>query len=94
MISNILPILAAAVAPATEAAAETAAAPAAETVTEQAPAVADKPILENTLENTGEVLKQIDEQGIGFFTNLWNNHSDDVIQIGRASCRERVSVAV
>ena len=79
MISNILPFLAAAVAPATETAAA-AAAPAAETATEQATAVADKPILENTLQNTGEVLKQIDEQGLGFFTNLWNNHSDDVIR--------------
>ena len=75
MTFNISAILAAAAAPATEAAAETAAAaaPAAETAS-------SKPILESTLENTGEVFKQIDEQGIGFFTNLWNNHSDDVIR--------------
>jgi len=73
MISNFLPILAAAVAPAAETATETAATPVAETAS-------SKPILENTLENTGEVFKQIDEQGLGFFTNLWNNHSDDVFR--------------
>ena len=40
-----------------------------------------KPILEDKLEDAGNVVRQIHEQGPGFFTNLWNNHSDDVIRL-------------
>ena len=40
-----------------------------------------QPILEGKLEDAGNVVKQIHEQGPGFFTNLWNNHSDDVIRL-------------
>ena len=76
MISCILPILAAAVAPATETAAETVA-PATEAVAAAQP---KQSLLESQLSETGNVVRQIDEQGIGFFTNLWNNHSDDVIR--------------
>lgn len=76
MISSILPILAAAVAPATETAAETVA-PATEAVAAAQP---KQSLLESQLSETGNVVRQIDEQGIGFFTNLWNNHSDDVIR--------------
>ena len=33
------------------------------------------------MSETGNVVRQIHEQGPGFFTNLWNNHSDDVIRL-------------
>ncbi len=73
MISSILPILAAAVAPAAETATETAAETAAGAQPKQS-------LLESQLSEADNVVRQIDEQGIGFFTNLWNNHSDDVIR--------------
>ena len=39
-----------------------------------------QPILEGKLEDAGEMVRQIHEQGSGFFANLWNNHSDDVFR--------------
>ena len=49
---------------------------------EAAPATAQQKqsLLESQLSETGNVVRQIHEQGPGFFTNLWNNHSDDVIR--------------
>ena len=73
MISSILPILATAVAPAAETATETAAETAANAQPKQS-------LLESHLSEADNVVRQIDEQGLGFFTNLWNNHSDDVIR--------------
>ena len=72
MISSILPILAAAVAPAAAAAAE----PAAAATTAQQ----KQSLLESQLNEADNMVRQIQEQGPGFFTNLWNNHSDDVIR--------------
>ena len=37
-------------------------------------------LLEGQLNEADNVVRQIQEQGTGFFTNLWNNHSDDVIR--------------
>ena len=37
-------------------------------------------LLESHLNEADDVVRQIHEQGAGFFTNLWNNHSDDVIR--------------
>ena len=77
---SIPAILAAAAAPAADTVAETAA-PAAEQLTAAAETAPSKqPILENTLEDAGAMFKQMHEQGPGFFTNLWNNHSDDIIR--------------
>jgi len=36
-------------------------------------------LIEGQLNEADNVVRQIHEQGAGFFTNLWNNHSDDVI---------------
>ena len=49
---------------------------------ETAPATAQQKqsLLESQLSETGNVVRQIHEQGPGFFSNLWNNHSDDVIR--------------
>ena len=69
-----------AVAPAT-AAAETAPATAEAAVTT---AQQKQSLLESQLSETGNVVRQIHEQGPGFFTNLWNNHSDDVIRFVKA----------
>ena len=38
-------------------------------------------LLESHLNEADDVVRQIHEQGTGFFTNLWNNHSDDVIRL-------------
>ena len=53
---------------------------------EAAPATAQQKqsLLESQLSETGNVVRQIHEQGPGFFTNLWNNHSDDVIRFVKA----------
>ena len=69
MILNILPILAVAVAPATGDAA-------------QPPVNARQidSVLESRLNEADQVVHQIEDQGIGFFPNLWNNHSDDIIR--------------
>ncbi len=50
---------------------------------ENAPATVQQKqsLLESHLSETGNVVRQIHEQGPGFFTNLWNNHSDDVIRL-------------
>ena len=37
-------------------------------------------LLESQLNEADDVVRQIHEQGTGFFANLWNNHSDDVIR--------------
>jgi len=49
---------------------------------ETAPATAQQKqsLLESHLNETGNVVRQIHEQGPGFFTNLWDKHSDDVIR--------------
>ena len=36
--------------------------------------------IESFLNDADNGVRQIHEQGSGFFTNLWNNHSDDVIR--------------
>lgn len=41
-------------------------------------------LLESHLNEADNVVRQIHEQGPGFFTNLWNNHSDDVIRFVKA----------
>ncbi|MBR4717346.1 MAG: mechanosensitive ion channel family protein, partial [Lentisphaeria bacterium] len=53
---------------------------------ETAPATAQQKqsLLESQLSETGNVVRQIHEQGPGFFTNLWNNHSDDIIRFVKA----------
>lgn len=38
-------------------------------------------LLENHLNEADNVVRQIQEQGTGFFTNMWNNHSDDVLRL-------------
>ena len=43
-------------------------------------AQSNQSILENQLNEADNVVRQIQEQGPGFFTNLWNNHSDDIIR--------------
>ena len=49
---------------------------------ETAPATAQQKqsLLESQLNEADSVVRQIHEQGTGFFANLWNNHSDDVIR--------------
>ena len=49
---------------------------------ETAPATAQQKqsLLESHLNETGNVVRQIHEQGPGFFSNLWEKHSDDVIR--------------
>ena len=71
MFLNILPILATETTPGNESAVDNA--------TEIAGQSA-KPILEGRIEDAGNVVKQIHEQGPGFFADLWNKHSDDVIR--------------
>lgn len=70
-----------AVQPATAEAAETAPATAEAAVTA---AQQKQSLLESHLSETGNVVRQIHEQGPGFFSNLWNNHSDDVIRFVKA----------
>ncbi len=41
-------------------------------------------LLESHLNETGNVVRQIHEQGPGFFSNLWEKHSDDVIRFVKA----------
>ena len=60
------------------AAAAEAVAPAAET--SAMTAQQKQSILESQLNEADNVVRQIQEQGTGFFANLWNNHSDDVIR--------------
>ena len=64
------------------AAAADAVAPAAETATETAPMTAQQKqsLLESQLNEADNVVRQIQEQGTGFFANLWDKHSDDVIR--------------
>ena len=52
---------------------------------ETAPATAQQKqsLLESHLNEADDVVRQIHEQGSGFFANLWNNHSDDVIRFVR-----------
>ena len=52
--------------------------PAAEAAVSQAQP--HQPLLENKLQDAGEVVRQIHEQGPGFFADLWSKHSDDVIR--------------
>ncbi len=66
-----------AVQPAAAAAAETAPATA---ETAAATAQQRQSLLESHLNNADSMVRQIQEQGPGFFTNLWNNHSDDIIR--------------
>ena len=56
--------------------------PAAEAAAETAPATAHQKqsLLESHLNETGNMVRQIHEQGPGFFSNLWEKHSDDVIR--------------
>ena len=42
-----------------------------------------QPIVENLMQDTRSTLEQIHEQGPGFFANLWEQHSDDVIRFVR-----------
>ena len=60
--------------------------PAAAAAAETAPATAQQKqsLLESHLSETENMVRQIHEQGPGFFTNLWNNHSDDVIRFVKA----------
>ena len=55
-------------------------------VAEAAPATAQQKqsLLESQLSETGNVVRQIHEQGPGFFSNLWEKHSDDVIRFVKA----------
>ena len=64
------------------AAAAEAVAPAAETAAETSAKTAQQKqsLLESQLNEADSVVRQIHEQGPGFFANLWNNHSDDVIR--------------
>ena len=71
---SIPAILAAAASPAVESAAETA-------VTTADQAQPKQSLLESHLNEADSVVRQIQEQGSGFFTNLWNNHSDDVTRL-------------
>lgn len=56
------------------------------TAAETAPATAQQKqsLLESHLNETGNVVRQIHEQGPGFFSNLWEKHSDDVIRFVKA----------
>ncbi|MBR4254117.1 MAG: mechanosensitive ion channel family protein [Lentisphaeria bacterium] len=56
------------------AAEKTAAAPSATTVPQK------QSLLESQLNEADSVVRQIQEQGTGFFSNLWDKHSDDVIR--------------
>jgi len=42
-----------------------------------------QPIVENLVQDTRSTLEQLHEQGPGFFSNLWEQHSDDVIRLVR-----------
>ncbi len=66
----LLAAAAEAVAPATAESAETAA----------AAAQRRQSLLESHLNDADSVVRQLQEQGPGFFSNLWNNHSDDIIR--------------
>ena len=50
---------------------------------ETAPATAQQKqsLLESHLNETGNMVRQIHEQGPGFFSNLWEKHSDDIIHL-------------
>ena len=59
-----------------------AAAEAVQPAAEAAPATAQQKqsLLESHLNEADSVVRQIQEQGPGFFSNLWEKHSDDVIR--------------
>ena len=42
-----------------------------------------QPIVENLMQDTRSTLEQLHEQGPGFFANLWEQHSDDVLRLVR-----------
>ena len=56
-----------------------AAEPAADAVSSQP----KQPIVENIMQDTRSTLEQLHEQGPGFFSNLWEQHSDDVLRFAR-----------
>ena len=60
--------------------------PATAEAVETAPATAQQKqsLLESQLNNADSMVRQLHEQGPGFFSNLWNNHSDDVIRFVKA----------
>ena len=60
-----------------------AAAEAVQPAAETAPATAQQKqsLLESHLNEADSVVRQIHEQGPGFFSNLWDKHSDDVIRL-------------
>ena len=73
MIPNILPILASAVTPATESAAQ--------------PVNAQQidSAIANSFNEADQVIHEIEDQGVGFFPNLWQNHSDDIIRFAKTA---------
>lgn len=51
-----------------------------------APATNAKPInsaIEGRLNEANRVVHEIEDQGVGFFPNLWHNHSDDIIRFAK-----------
>ena len=56
---------------------------AAEPAADAASSQPKQPIVENLMQDTRSTLEQIHEQGPGFFANLWEQHSDDVIRFVR-----------
>ena len=39
--------------------------------------------IESRLNEADQVVHEIEDQGVGFFPNLWNNHSDDIIRFAK-----------
>ena len=37
----------------------------------------------NRLNEADHVVREIEDQGVGFLPNLWHNHSDDIIRFGK-----------
>lgn len=56
---------------------------AAEPAADAASSQPKQPIVEDLMQDTRSTLEQIHEQGPGFFANLWEQHSDDVIRFVR-----------
>ena len=56
---------------------------AAEPAADAASSQPKQPIVENIMQDTRSTLEQLHEQGPGFFSNLWEQHSDDVLRFAR-----------
>ena len=40
-------------------------------------------VIESRLNEADQVVHEIEDQGVGFFPNLWHNHSDDILRFAK-----------